>query len=357
MKKVISLWVLVAFSTIFAEIHPGLKAAIDRGDIKTAKNLVQKVGVEGLYLPATLKVSDAKKIYTELFQNNPLFFKKDYRKAKKAAYSNEIIDRDLFLTGEKRQIDSAFVNAYVAESCKGKTENDTTVCSDWMWRSSFSDWKQFEDSFCKIEEQQTLCLKFLDSLKTEDLMPYFLQLEKKKILEYQETVEVDTVVSVKMNQKDCLKKVDEIYKVAKSSISYRYEQGSGGCWGYFFGYCCLNSYSQYQNCKSNLESAKRSFVAECKSGSVTKDVPKRIKRMQKVRPYENYLKAYSEYLWQLPWYKIDAEWVKQVKFLEKYGVKKTENDIVYKLRGAFASSGLLPVVKVVHFFQQKKLVF
>ena len=51
---------------VLAEVHPGLKNAIDKGDYKTAKNLIQKLNVRGGYLPATLSIEDAEFIYGPL---------------------------------------------------------------------------------------------------------------------------------------------------------------------------------------------------------------------------------------------------------------------------------------------------
>ena len=47
---------------VAGELHPGLKNAIDNGDYKTAKNLVEKVGVTDVYCPGSLSVKDAEKV-------------------------------------------------------------------------------------------------------------------------------------------------------------------------------------------------------------------------------------------------------------------------------------------------------
>lgn len=70
MKKI--LWALSLMSAVtFADVHPALKSAIDKGDIKTAQNLVQKIGVQDVYCPAELSFEDAIKIYGDAFERNP----------------------------------------------------------------------------------------------------------------------------------------------------------------------------------------------------------------------------------------------------------------------------------------------
>lgn len=69
MKTILLVCALI--STIaFADVHPALKNAIDKGDIKTAQNLVQKIGVEDVYCPAGLSFDDAVKIYGDAFEKN-----------------------------------------------------------------------------------------------------------------------------------------------------------------------------------------------------------------------------------------------------------------------------------------------
>lgn len=63
--------ILFLVLTSFANIHPGLKNAIDRGDIKTAENLIKKFNVKDIYCPASLSYEDALVIYEHPFSNNP----------------------------------------------------------------------------------------------------------------------------------------------------------------------------------------------------------------------------------------------------------------------------------------------
>ena len=64
--------VIGLLSFCFADIHPGLKNAIDNGDVKTAENLVKKFGVKDVYCPANLSFENANRIYENAFSLNPL---------------------------------------------------------------------------------------------------------------------------------------------------------------------------------------------------------------------------------------------------------------------------------------------
>ena len=69
--------VIGLLSLSFADIHPGLKNAIDNGDIKTAENLVKKFGVKDVYCPANLSFENAMTIYENVFSTNPLIMWKN----------------------------------------------------------------------------------------------------------------------------------------------------------------------------------------------------------------------------------------------------------------------------------------
>jgi len=69
--------VIGLFSLSFADVHPGLKNAIDNGDVKTAENLVKKFGVKDVYCPANLSFENAMTIYENAFSTNPLIMWKN----------------------------------------------------------------------------------------------------------------------------------------------------------------------------------------------------------------------------------------------------------------------------------------
>ena len=69
--KQLLLLVICLMSFSIAEIHPGLKNAIDKGDIKTAENLVKKIGVKDIYCPKNLSFDNAMKVYGDVFNSEP----------------------------------------------------------------------------------------------------------------------------------------------------------------------------------------------------------------------------------------------------------------------------------------------
>ena len=68
--KVLALSVFLV-SISMAEIHLGLKNAVDNGDVKSAKALVEKIGVKDIYCPSSLSLNDAITIYGNVFFENP----------------------------------------------------------------------------------------------------------------------------------------------------------------------------------------------------------------------------------------------------------------------------------------------
>ena len=70
MKKVL-LIVFGIMSFAVADIHPGLKNAIDRGDVKTAENLVKKFNIKDIYCPSNISFEQAFPIYEDNFSSNP----------------------------------------------------------------------------------------------------------------------------------------------------------------------------------------------------------------------------------------------------------------------------------------------
>ena len=68
-RLLIALLSLISFS--IADVHSGLRNTIDKGDIKTAENLVKKVGVKDIYCPANLSYENALQIYGNVFAEFP----------------------------------------------------------------------------------------------------------------------------------------------------------------------------------------------------------------------------------------------------------------------------------------------
>jgi len=324
-----SVWLLMALLTsiCFADIHSGLKSAIDAGNIKQAKNLVEKMGVRDIYCPSSLKLSDAKKIYSKAFKEHPLFFW-DH------SYSNV-------------SFDSTFLDDYIAQSCTGKEDTDIKVCDAWMKQTTKKDWDQFEKNFCQNKEGIELCKRFLDSTSVDSLMPYFKRLEAKKILEYKEMQDIDTVVAVKMSTKECLTQLDQYYKAQKLVIQDKYERGVSGNVNFIFGICFFGTHAYYQKCLDDLGVFFKNGKKECQSGKLKKNVQKIVKKNITLQPFKNFLQSYFYYMKNLPWYQVNQEWKTQMTFLAKYGFEKTEKDYTNNLKGSYAQSGILPSLEVL----------
>lgn len=65
-------FVLISLISLsMADVHPGLKNAIDNGKIKDAKALIEKVGVKDIYCPSSLSLENALKVYGKIFAEKP----------------------------------------------------------------------------------------------------------------------------------------------------------------------------------------------------------------------------------------------------------------------------------------------
>ena len=106
---------LIANTLCFANIHPGLKEAIDNNDIKKAETLVKKMGVTDVYCPATLSWADAKKIYGNFFIDNP----------------------------QKMEAlcDAEFISAYDQTVCTNKAE--VSLCMERIRAIPVSEWQPY----------------------------------------------------------------------------------------------------------------------------------------------------------------------------------------------------------------------
>ena len=157
--------ILMALSFAVAEeIHSGLKNAIDKGDYKMAKNLVEKVGVEDIYCPASLNVDDAEKIY--------------------AARDTFQIGRCFSGCLKKHLIDSSFFDRYMEKHCTSSAFVSKRICEKWF---EYGDSKEIYDSFykwfeegkgvCQNVETMDFCNWLVRNTKDEYRMKFFRQLE------------------------------------------------------------------------------------------------------------------------------------------------------------------------------------
>lgn len=107
------LFALVLFiSTAMADVHVGLKRAIDNKDIKKASAIIQNLGVQDVYCPATLSVVNGKKLYGKRFSESP----------------------ELLLTN----CEEGFIQAYSATACSDKSSVE--LCKRVLDGKDVSEW-------------------------------------------------------------------------------------------------------------------------------------------------------------------------------------------------------------------------
>ena len=141
MKKALLL-IVCAVTFTMAEVHPGLKSAIDKGDYKSAANMVQKMNVQGMYLPSNLTIKDAELVYGKKLMNYKWLLNIDQQNCKK---------------DERSDCSSEFANKYVEMLCSGSSEFYVNACLDWMNSTRIDDWKKIENSICKNKETIKTC--------------------------------------------------------------------------------------------------------------------------------------------------------------------------------------------------------
>lgn len=109
-----------------ANVHPGLKKAIDNEDVKTAKNLIKKIGVKDIYCPANLSYDVALQLYGNVWLEEP-------------SKMWEICD-------------SAFVKKAELFMCKTHVQ----LCKELLKRKKFDTWEPFfkDIKASKLNEQK-----------------------------------------------------------------------------------------------------------------------------------------------------------------------------------------------------------
>lgn len=154
---------------VLAEVHPGLKNAIDKGDYKTAKNLIQKMNVRGGYLPATLSIEDAEFIYGPLTGYRWILGLDKYKNCSK---------------DESSECSPEFIDKYIAKICSGTSEFDITACMDWMKSASMEDIDRYKGNFCNSKENISVCSLYVSKLDMESQLNYLKELDQKRLVEF-----------------------------------------------------------------------------------------------------------------------------------------------------------------------------
>lgn len=326
------IFAVVSVQYVLADVHPGLKNAIDKGDYKTAQNLKQKMNVRGYYLPAALSIKDAEFIYGPLTGYKWLLGLDHYDNCSRDGAS---------------ECSPEFIDKYIAKICSDTTEFDVTACIDWMKSTKMNDIGRYKENFCRTKENIRACSLYVSMLDWNEQLKYLNDLDKKGLVEIPIITEIDTVVKEKVPKKECLAQWNDMYKVIKASIKNdsRYRQSRG----YFYEaiICSFDgSAAKEKKCLSYLDEFSTMMKKECSSGKMEKDVSKKMKVKRLQKPFEDIIRKYSLELEKTPWFEMDEEWSEKIRFVQKYE-KKEETEIAKEITDYYASYGdiLLSEVK------------
>ncbi len=317
--------VAAVFASDPSKIHPGLKNAIDAGNIELAENIINKVGVDDLYCPATLSISDAERLYAKRLEYRPL-----------ALYECDAWGQSF--------CDSAFAKKYVENSCNGKRPIDVKVCSAWMNKSTPREWLAFEKGICGSKETLENCKRLIGVIKVGYLMEYFKSLEKKQLLQYEEKVPYDTTVSEPIPVKECLANIEENAAIQRMAISAK----SSGTFYFDFGSCTFDgSKRSTQKCIAKFNTALKDVKTACKKGTIKRDVRKTAYRKEKILPFSSQMQTLRRNLLSRSLYNIDDSWLSDVRFLEKYIGLDSESEVVRRIKSDYASKGDIDINELV----------
>lgn len=332
---------LISLSIVFmalsfavaGELHPGLKNAIDNGDYKTAKNLVEKVGVTDVYCPGSLSVKDAEKVYGSILKKNPL----------------------AILDGNALSFD--FSIKYAEEKCNGTQYDDGKICYQWvmnqkqikndLWKRMFDKWFKEGKGLCLNAETMNNCLLYVYSKSDyKDKMEIIRQVEKKKLIKFEGTFEKDTVVKEPIPKDQCLLNLKDFEQMQTLFIGAK--QNATETFEFPFGFCSFNGTKQAINtCVKKLHEAVKDAEKKCKNGKMTKDVKKTIKRKGHIFPLEYEMMEIRQNLLAAKWYEMGDEWWENFTLLSKYLDGPKEKDAVDEMKQKYSSKGDFDITELV----------
>ncbi|MCF0217183.1 MAG: fibrobacter succinogenes major paralogous domain-containing protein [Fibrobacteraceae bacterium] len=310
-------------ATDISNIHPGLKSAIDGGNLKLAENLINKVGVRDLYCPASLSPKDAEKLYAEQIQSRNNTLLKCVSENGRAWCSPD------------------FIKAYVEKSCKGTSKQDSLICASWMKETGPDQWAKFEDDICSSVSKIELCKQYMDKVPQNQLYQHLKKLGT-KLLVIERNVEKEVEVQEKLSYKECMNAWNDKYPKQKAAIQSK--SPYAGTFEFIFGFCTFRGgRDDKKMCLDKLEEAGRLWKKECKSG-LTRSVKKKVVEKEKVRPFENDMNRLESYLKNdVSWTELGESWLEQVRFLQKQGSFTKEEDFVSDVKRDYASQGDLKI--------------
>lgn len=328
------IFVFALVPDVFADVHPGLKNAIDKGDYKTAKNLKEKMNVRGDYFPASLSIKDAELIYGS------------WAEYKYGSGYKWLLGLDEQYNCDKdssSECSPEFVGKFIEKVCLGTTDFDKEACNGWMKSATLFELDQYKENFCKKGGNLKVCSLYVSKLDFDAQWQYLKNLDEKGLVEFTTVVEIDTTVKEKIPKKECLAQWNDMYKVIKASIKNdaRYRQSRG----YFYEaiICSFDgSSAKERKCLSYLDEFSVMMKKECNSGKMEKDVAKKMKVKRLYKPFENVLSNISYILKTTPWFAMDSLWVDRAQFVQKYQ-KKDGEEVSKEIKDYYSKEGKLPI--------------
>lgn len=302
---------------VASDFHPGLKIAIDKGDYKMAKNLVEKEGVTDIYCPGTLSVKNAEKVYGSILKKNPL-----------AIVDGNYVSYD-------------FSIKYAEEKCNSPQFDDAKICYQWvmnqkrikndLWERMFDKWYKDGKGLCLNAVTMDNCAWLVYSKSNDkDKMEIMRQVEKKKLIKFEGLVEKDTIIKEPIPQNECLLNLKDFEQMQKMYIGAK--QNAFGTFEFPFGYCSFNGTRQaIDACVKKLHETVKDAEKKCKKGKMTRDVKKKVKRKELVSPLNFEMLWMRERLLAAKWYEMDDEWWEYYNFIQKYTDNSSEKEVVDEL--------------------------
>jgi len=317
-RCLISLLVVLVMSSfaVAGEVHPGLKNAIDNGDYKMAKNLVEKVGVRDIYCPPSLKVKDAEKVYAQLLAEDPM----------------------AILRGN--HLSYGFADEYLKVNCNGKKDYNYQICEslyDPIVRSRLNQdsllgqWLHDKQGICLSKETIKACKYFYDYIGDDSLKMEVLRiLDQKKLLKYTETVEEKELgPCVEKKKKDfdrgrCFREAERRYRNAIAECNKRQRHAD--------------------LCRSAATHSNTDAERACENGGTERVCSsKTVKKKVVVEPFLYDIMSLYRAKFK-NWQEMDDAWVKDVSLLRKY---INEDEVINNLIREYKDKGDLDIRQLV----------
>lgn len=170
MKKLFLVALPFLFSLSMADVHPGLKSAVDSKDLKKAEALIKNFGIEDIYCPASMTVAEANKLYGSRFSADPNL---------------------------------------VFENCDEKfIENNA-------------------GQFCGSKQGVPLCRSLLQHTAVEKWAPFLAQIKKNKLHKETRSMEVQEMVPQKISTSQCMANLNKEIAIANAFLKDVYKENCG----------------------------------------------------------------------------------------------------------------------------------